>query len=153
VKIAANDTGRKTRRRPRDLAGSFREGPWFHGSPVHLSRLRAGSRVTPFREIAKAFSHKPSLLSISDDCREAKHDGDKPGYLYVVAEAVGPGDITLLEGTGRTHWQTNRDLQVRLIQSVPVSDPKRITESEKKHLKARYPGTGYRSSREAEAGE
>ena len=150
MKTSANDTSRKTSRRPEDLTGSFREGPWFHGSPLRLSKLRAGSCVTPYKEIARAFSHKPSLLSISDDCSEVKHDGDKPGFLYVVAETTGPADITLLEGTRRTHWQTNRDLRIRLIQSVPVSDPKRITEQERKHLKARYPGTGYGSTRTAQ---
>ena len=37
--------------------------PWYHGSPLQLKRLRAGSTITQDRDLARVFSHKPSLVS------------------------------------------------------------------------------------------
>lgn len=57
-----------------------------------LTLLRIGSSVTPFREIAKAYSHKPGHLELSvlEDTEknvfhvEVTHDGTVPGFLYEV---------------------------------------------------------------------
>ncbi|MBD3277072.1 MAG: hypothetical protein GF388_02120 [Candidatus Aegiribacteria sp.] len=65
---------------------------WYHGSTEELTLLRTGSSVTPFREIAKAYSHKPKQLELSvlentDTSSihvDVTHDGDKPGFLYEV---------------------------------------------------------------------
>jgi hypothetical protein len=65
---------------------------WYHGSPAKLTVLKAGSSITPFREIAKAYSHKPKRLELSvlEDTEkdlihvEVKHDGNRPGFLYQV---------------------------------------------------------------------
>ena len=38
------------------------EGLWYHGSPMLLSELRAGSTITQWRALAEAFSHKPHRL-------------------------------------------------------------------------------------------
>lgn len=101
-------------------------GPWYHGSPEALTRLRAGSMVTPFAAVAKAFSHKPSVLTFGDGVDTVRHDGRVPGRLYVVAEPVGPGDLRERPRTGRTHWQIRRDLRVELVAEVPVSDPPQL---------------------------
>ncbi len=61
-------------------------GTWYHGSQKELTRLRSGSSITQSRDVAKAFSHRPSLLSMSDE--SLKHDGVTPGYLHVVAEEI-----------------------------------------------------------------
>ena len=61
-------------------------GTWYHGSQKELTRLGAGSSITQSRNVAKAFSHRPSLLSMSDE--SLKHDGVTPGYLHVVAEEI-----------------------------------------------------------------
>ncbi len=56
--------------------------PSYHGSPEELDALRAGSWVTQFKEMAKAFSHRPTLMSLDDDREHVKHDGKLVGYLY-----------------------------------------------------------------------
>ena len=63
-------------------------GTWYHGSQQELARLRSGSSITQSRDVAKAFSHRPSILSMSGE--SLKHDGATPGYLHVVAEAIAP---------------------------------------------------------------
>lgn len=65
---------------------------WYHGSPAKLTLLKAGSSITPFSEIAKAYSHKPKHLELSvlEDTEnelihvEVIHDGTKPGFIYQV---------------------------------------------------------------------
>ena len=43
------------------------DGIWYHGSNARFDILRAGSTVTQWKELAEAFSHKPSCLSCEDD--------------------------------------------------------------------------------------
>lgn len=65
---------------------------WYHGSPAKLRILNAGSSITPFIEVAKAYSHKPERLELSflEDTEknlinvEVKHDGRRPGFIYQV---------------------------------------------------------------------
>ncbi|MHB9107151.1 MAG: hypothetical protein ACYDCO_08870 [Armatimonadota bacterium] len=108
--------------------------PWYHGSPDELAVLRAGSWVTPFKELAKAFSHKPTTISMSDDFQRLTHDGELPGFLYRIAEPVGPDALTVLPGTGQTHWQTQRDLKIELIAALPITDPPQITAEEREQM-------------------
>jgi hypothetical protein len=88
---------------------------WYHGSPQEMTILRAGSWVTPFKELAKAFSHKPATISASDDFLQVTHDGELPGFLYRIAESIAPEDIAVLPGTKKTHWRTLRDLNVERV--------------------------------------
>ncbi len=122
--------------------------PWFHGSPEELSTLRAGSWVTPFREYAKAFSHKPTRVSASgDDVNNVRHDGKVPGFLYVVAEPLADQDLEELPGTDQTHWQTTRVLKVRLVEKVPLVETEMLSEAESAEFSKNYPGTGFWSTR------
>jgi hypothetical protein len=65
---------------------------WYHGSPEKLDTLHSGSTITPILILARAFSHKPEILSIevneNEDTETRKfkisHDGTKHGYLYRV---------------------------------------------------------------------
>ncbi len=107
--------------------GLSMNGPWYHGSPTKLSSLRKGSMVTPFVEIAKAFSHKPKLLSMSEDMKSVKHNGQIPGLLYVVAEEVTEDDLVELSDTKQTHWEIRRDLHANLVADVPIDDPPLLT--------------------------
>jgi hypothetical protein len=100
--------------------------------------------VTPFPAVAKAFSHKPTLVSLSDDCQTAKHNGQLRGYLYRVSEAVVPEDLTCLSGTAETHWETQRELQVALIGELPVDDPPQLASDE--IVRMRAAGTGFFTS-------
>jgi len=110
------------------MANPEYSAPWYHGSPEELSILRKGSWVTQFREIAKAFSHKPTLMWFDDDRRKVKHNGQRSGFLYAISESIGPADVSYLRDTARTHWQTQRDLQVTLVAKLPVDDPPQLTE-------------------------
>jgi hypothetical protein len=61
----------------------FGRGKWYHGSPEVLTELAVGSTITPFADLARAFSHKPARLEISDNGAIA-HNGVVPGLLYRV---------------------------------------------------------------------
>ncbi len=112
------------------MADFNHNGPWYHESPEELTVLRKGSMVTPFREVAKAFSHKPSMLSMGDDLENVKHNGQLIGHLYEVAEAVGPEDLCCLQDTAQTHWETQRDLRLKYLAELPLDDPAQLTEEE-----------------------
>ena len=102
--------------------------PWFHGSPEELTELREGSWVTQFEELAKAFSHRPSLISMGGDGKSVKHNGELAGFLYVVDETVGPDDVIYLADTAQTHWQTQRGLTLRCVANLPLDDPAELSE-------------------------
>ncbi len=110
--------------------------PWYHGSPVRLTHLRPGSTITQDPELARVFSHKPSLVvqDIDDHGRRTiKHSGRLPGYLYEIAEPVGPGDVyphpeTTME-PGQ-EWLTTRELRVRLVETTDVRPNELLTPEE-----------------------
>jgi len=113
--------------------------PWYHGSPDELTVLRKGSWITQFKELARAFSHRPALISLGDDCVNVKHNGRRPGFLYVVSECLGPDDVTYLRDTAQTHWQTNRDLSLRLVAQLPLDDPPQLSDDEIAELRKDIP--------------
>lgn len=110
---------------------------WYHGSDQKFSLLREGSTVTPDRELAEAFSHKPPLLS----CEEGGvilHNGRKRGYLYIVDELVDEErDLyphprtTLAPGA---EFLTQRPLRVRLIAELGKPD-RAVRKEAKRRLK------------------
>ena len=116
------------------------DGPWYHGSPFELTMLSKGSVVTPFEEVAKAFSHKPPMVSMSDDYGVVKHNGELPGFLYVISEVAMPGDVLEMPGTDSTHWVIQRDMEVELLGELPISDPPLLTEEELAELSKDPPG-------------
>ena len=117
--------------------------PWYHGSPVDLAILRAGSTITQNRELARVFSHKPAIVSISDDGR-IRHNGTRPGYLYAISEDVGPGDVVPHPRTTMApdaEWLTTRELRVRLLCATRPAPEEALTPDElaaiKQHLEKR----------------
>jgi hypothetical protein len=97
-----------------------------------LTALREGSTFTPDRELTKVFSHKPSLVSITDD-GIIKHNGKSPGFLYRVAEALQPADVvphpfSVME-TGK-EWITRREFKVELITPTHTTPTEQLTEDE-----------------------
>ena len=96
--------------------------PWYHGSPLVIEVLRAGSTITQWRELARVFSHKPPIVCITDD-RELQHGGELPGYLYEIDEPIDVGDVIphprTTMGPG-DEWLTNRELRLRLIDETRV---------------------------------
>lgn len=43
------------------------QGIWYHGSNKVFEILEEGSTITQWKELAEAFSHKPTILAIDDD--------------------------------------------------------------------------------------
>lgn len=99
--------------------------PWFHGSPLALTELRPGSTITQDRALAKAFSHKPSLVQ---DTREGgagalTHNGRQEGWLYRVDEVVRDGDVTPVPGSTMgdgQEWLTTRPLRIVVIERTTI---------------------------------
>lgn len=96
-------------------------GIWYHGSPFLFTELREGSTVTQWRELAEAFSHKPSALEYGED-GVISHNGSKRGYLYVIDESIAVGaDVYQHPRTTmdiNAEFLTRRALKVRLIGEV-----------------------------------
>jgi hypothetical protein len=105
---------------------------WYHGSPGRFKVLHSGSTITQKPDLARVFSHKPSIVSISDE-GAIKHDGRLAGYLYVVAEEVFPKDViphphsTMQEGD---EWLTVRDLAVHLLGPTELALEEQLTDEE-----------------------
>ena len=110
--------------------------PWYHGSPFQLTRIRAGSTITQNRDLARAFSHKPTIVSISDE-GQIKHNGVRAGYLYCLAEEPRAEDIyphprsSMEEGL---EWLTARELAVTLIGPTTTADEEWLAEEEIERL-------------------
>jgi len=113
-----------------------RSKPWYHGSPFRLTVLRKGSTVTQDRDLARIFSYKPAMVSISG--RTIKHDGTTPGLLYRVAEAICLEDLcphprsSMEEGK---EWLTSRELRVELIGPTHIVEEEKLTEEELRELR------------------
>ena len=106
---------------------------WYHGSPKKLQTLEVNSFITPFLEVAKAYSHKPKKLEISIvdnselNLREVtlKHDGTHEGYVYRVIIDNLSEDITFpkdISGPLGEEMVTTKKLALELIQKVYVND-------------------------------
>lgn len=105
---------------------------WYHGSPLKLTTIRKGSTITQERELAKIFSHKPTLVSISD-AGKIKHSGTMSGFLYYISEDIQPGDVTPHPNSAMEYgkeWLTNRELQVVLISPTRIAADELLTEEE-----------------------
>lgn len=113
--------------------------PWYHGSPFKVTTIRTGSAITQKRELARVFSHKPALVSVSDD-GQIKHNGTLPGHLYAIAEAIGPRDVrphprtTMAAGD---EWLTTRELRVQWLCSTTPVPAEQLTDAERAALQQR----------------
>lgn len=112
---------------------------WYHGSPLRLTVLRAGSTITRDRELARIFSHKPPIVSIDDD-GTLRHTGTRPGYLYRVDEPLSPEDVTPHPRTtmpAGLEWLTQRELSLTLIGPTEVRTEELLTEEQVAELRRR----------------
>jgi len=112
---------------------------WYHGSPLKLAMLRAGSTITQDRELARVFSHKPPIVSMADD-GALRHTGTTPGYLYRVDEAIGPEDVTPHPNSSMppgAEWLTRRELRLALIGPTVVREEERLSEEKVAALRRR----------------
>lgn len=117
---------------------------WYHGSQQKLTTLRVESSITQNRNVAKAFSHRPSLLTQSEG-GTVKHDGVTPGYLYIVADEIGPDDVyphSHPVNLTRWEWLTNRELTLKLVEQTVVTDEERLTDQEIAEMKRKQEERG-----------
>lgn len=93
-------------------------GIWYHGSNLVFDLLRPGSTITQWRELAEAFSHKPTTLAY-DANGVISHNGTEKGFLFVVDEPVTVGiDIVPHPRSSmapNVEFLTSRPLKLRLI--------------------------------------
>ena len=112
---------------------------WYHGSPLELTSIRAGSTITQDRDLARVFSHKPPIVSLDDD-GSLRHTGTTSGYLYRVAEPVGAEDVYPHPHSSMppgAEWLTRRALRVALIGPTVVRDEERLSEEQAADLRRR----------------
>lgn len=83
------------------------------------------SWITLWRELAEAFSHKPSSLGY-DDNGNFEHNGVENGYLYMVNEKIEIGiDIFLHPSSTmdeNAEFITKRPLNLKLIDNAMAED-------------------------------
>jgi hypothetical protein len=117
---------------------------WYHGSPLQLTVLRAGSTITRDRDVARVFSHKPPLVSMGDD-GTIQHTGTLPGYLYRIDEPLGPEDViphprtTMQPGV---EWLTRRALRLSLIGPTVVREEEVLTAEQVAELRRQLESRG-----------
>ena len=99
-------------------------------------------------DVARAFSHNPTLVS-QPGHSEMKHNGEIPGYLYVVSEEVNPADVyPHPHPINDTYWEwlIVRELRVTLLKRTQVRDEERLTAKEIEELRRRQAEAGTESS-------
>jgi hypothetical protein len=107
--------------------------PWYHGSPLELTVLRAGSSITQDSDIARIFSHKPALMGGPHDGVRFKHTGTADGYLYRVAEPVTAADVAPHPhpvNRDKWEWLIQREVRVELIERTHPREEERYTDEE-----------------------
>ena len=124
---------------------------WYHGSQQALTELRVGSSITQNRSLAKAFSHRPSLVTLSDpsesfsDGLNVKHNGVTPGFLFTVSEAIDPKDIYPHPHPANAdgwEWLTRRELKLEFIEETVVSDHELLTDEDIAELRRKQKERG-----------
>ena len=94
---------------------------WYHGTNKIFTTLKEGSTITQWRELAEAFSHKPSQLSYEEDGTIC-HNGVEKGYLYVIDEPIEIGiDIDQHPRTTmdfNAEFLTKRPMALRLVKEL-----------------------------------
>jgi len=114
-----------------------KEKPWFHGSPLELETLRKGSTITQSEELARVFSHKPGMVSVSDDGK-IRHDGKLKGRVYRIAEEITADDVLPHPGSSvekEWEWITNREFKLEFLYEISHSPEDILTEEEIKELR------------------
>jgi len=110
-----------------------------HGTMVHPLSLRFSEKGARSHRVANWQWHFPTVVSISDDGK-IKHDGRAPGFLYCIAEDIGPRDIHPHPHSSIEYgkeWLTDRDLKVVLLCPTCVLEKEMLTEKEVNDLRTK----------------
>ncbi len=113
------------------------QGSWYHGSNKVFDVLKEGSTITQWRQLAEAFSHKPTILAIDDD-NTIFHNGKEYGYLYIIDEPIeidkdiyAHPNTTMDKGL---EFLTKRKLKVKMVEEIglPNEEQQRLSEEKLK---------------------
>lgn len=111
---------------------------WYHGSQLgDLRELSAGSAVSPSRDVARAFSHRPTLVSAG---HRVRHDGRVGGFLYRVSEPLRAEDLDCPEFAGnedRVEWHVQRPVRVELLEPTRIKPEDLLSDEEIGDLRRR----------------
>jgi hypothetical protein len=105
---------------------------WYHGSPFKLTVLREGSTITQDKDLARVFSHKPTIVCRNEN-GSIRHNGENPGFLYCITEALSPDDVyphpnsSMKEGK---EWLTKRELRLSLICRTNTLEGEKLTQDQ-----------------------
>lgn len=93
---------------------------WYHGSNQKFDLLLEGSTITQWKELAEAFSHKPTRLSENDG--KIFHNGVEKGFLYIIDEPI-EVDVDIYNHPMSSMYKnaeflTKRPLKVKLIEEL-----------------------------------
>ncbi|MGZ9583767.1 hypothetical protein [Paenibacillus marinisediminis] len=113
--------------------------PWFHGSPSILNELLEGSTISQDRDLARIFSHKPSLVVV-DDSGTRYHNGKANGYLYVIDDTITPNDVYPHPKTSMNpgeEWLISRPLKVKKIAETKPILEEQLSIEDEENLKKR----------------
>ena len=93
---------------------------WYHGSNLELNVLRQGSTITQWKELAEAFSTKPTMLGYDEIFGSITHNGIEKGILYIIDEPI-QIDIDIYQHPNTTmdsgvEFLTKRPLKLKRIQ-------------------------------------
>lgn len=124
--------------------------PWYHGSQQVLTALRVGSSITQDRDIARVFSHRPSIHTQEDDGTH-KHNGTAPGYLHIVDEPITAADVEPHPhpiNASKWEWLTKREIKVRLIEQPVLRAEELLTAEDIAALRQRQQRVGEATFRE-----
>lgn len=110
---------------------------WYHGSPYNIDFLITGSTITQDINLAKVFSHKPTIVSTEDD-GTIKHNGLLKGYLYIIDEDVKEDDViehprTTME-RGK-EWLITRQLKLKQVETVELNKEELLSPEDISRLK------------------
>lgn len=115
-----------------------KEKTWFHGSPLELQTLRKGSTITQNEKLAQVFSHKPTIVSVSDDGK-IRHNGKVKGRVYRIADEVTTDDVFEHPRSSMKGWEwiTNGEFKLEFLYEISYSPDDILSEDEIKELKMR----------------
>lgn len=109
---------------------------WFHGSPFVLQELTVGSTITQDINLARIFSHKPSIVA-NDGKGSIFHNGKIDGYLYVIDEVVTSEDVYTHPNTTMKpgdEWLITRPLKIKKIQDTTPNPAEILSVEEEAEL-------------------
>jgi len=123
--------------------------PWYHGSPLVLTELMSGSTITQDRDLARVFSHKPTVVAqdvSADGERFIQHNGTQTVYLYLIAEPLAAQDLAphpeTTMGPGQ-EWLITRPVRLSLLEKTTPQSEELLSETMLHELRARGSMRGF----------